>query len=319
MVATYISLRLKQFARFYSFNGMHPLLGIPLTGVLFTLLSILLYNRIPGTNAAWVYCGLTIAAITELQNTKSNDLLKRMMTPKGFYSIKLAENLLLLLPFASIMAYQQSWLQLAAVLTFTIPYSYYSTKLPRPQIKALPSPYKGFAYEANYGFRAMFVAYLLYIALLIAGCVTGNVYILLPPFFILLFCMVASYSEMEAPIYIWMYRITATGYLARKWYTLAVNYCITFLPFLLAGLVFYIAEWQLIVLCFTAGLVALTGVMFIKYQFYGGGVITQIMQFLFCGCIMAGIAMPVIAATAILYLPFAGWRAHRNIKNILQC
>lgn len=319
MVSTYISLRLKQFARFYSFNGMHPLMGIPLTALLFVALSAYIYYRLPATYAAWVYCAVTIGAITELQNAKSNNFLKQLLSRPAFFKVKLPENLLILLPFVVMMCWQQSWLQLLVVVFFTIPYSFYNSKLPRPQLKAINTPYRGYAYEANFGFRTVFFAYVLYALLLVVGCAVQNVYLLLVPFFLLLFFIQTIYTKMEAPMYIWVYRTTAGAFLRKKFNTLAINYGITFAPFLLLGLVFYTAEWEILLLCFVSGLIATTGSMLIKYHFFQGGVLVQIVQFTFFACIMGGLAMPGMLVTALLFIPYSSWRAKANIKNILKC
>lgn len=317
MVSNYIILRLRQFVRFYSFSDIHPLLGIPATAVIFAVLSAVVYHKAP--YAHWVYCGLTLLTVTELQNAKTNSFLKQMLTRNVFFRVKLAENLLLLLPFAMVMVYYNSWLQLLAAVAFTLPYSYSSAKLPKPQLKALGTPYSGYAYEANFGFRAMFAGYVLYALLLVAGCIAQNVYVLMVPFFILLFCMVAAYGELEEPVYIWTYRATAGGFLKKKFYTLLRNYSITFAPFLLLGLVFCHREWAIVLLCFGAGLVALTGAMLIKYHFYPGRVVVQITQMLFFGCAVAGLAIPPMLGAALLFLFFSAWRARANLKTILQC
>lgn len=317
MLSNYLLLRLRQFVRFYSFSDIHPLIGIPVTCLLFAALSAVVYHKAP--YAAWVYAGVAMLAITELQNVKTNSFLKQLLTKEVFFKIKLAENMLMLLPFAAVMVYYQSWWQLLTVLVLAVPYSYYSAKLPRPQLKALPSPYKGYAYEANFGFRSMFFGYVLYLLLLVAGCIAQHVYVLMVPFFLLLFCMVAAYGELEEPIYIWTYRTTAGGFLKKKFYTLVRNYCITFAPFLLLGLVFCYAEWQVVLLCFAAGLTAVTGSMLIKYHFYPGRTIVQITQMIFFGCTVAGLAMPPMLAASLLFLAFSAWRAKRNIKTILKC
>jgi hypothetical protein len=317
MVQYYVLLRAKQFIRFYSFSDIHPLRGVPITLGLFTFVSALLYDKAP--YPAWIYMVLSVAALTELQNEKTNSFLKQMTSRSTFFKIKLAENSLILLPFVLVMAYYHSWLQLIIAIALVIPYSYSSAKLPKPKLKALKTPYAGYAYEGNFGFRSMFFAYVLYAALLIVGCAVHNIYVFMVPFFILLFCMQAVYGEIEEPIYIWMYRTSAGGFLKKKLSVLFRNYLITFAPFLLLGLVFYYAEWPLLLLCFMAGLLANIGSMLIKYHFYPGRMIVQISQMVFFGCTVACLAMPVMLFAVVLFLLFSAYRARTNLKYILKC
>lgn len=317
MVSNYILLRLKQFARFYAFSGIHPLLGIPATSVVFAFVSALLYQKLP--YAQWVYCAMTIAAVTELQHTATNSFLKQVHTRINFFKIKLPENLLLLIPFLLVMVYYKSWWAMIAAIAFVLPYSYYNTKLPKPRVRQLPTPYAGYAYEANFGFRAMFPAYLIYVALLIVGCVVQNVYVLMVPFFILLFCITVPYTEPEQPMYVWMHRMSAVSYMKNKWVTLFKNYIITFMPYLLLGVIFYTAQWPLLLLSFAIGLIAVSGSMIIKYHFYQGGIIAQITQMIFVVCAMGSIVMPAMLVVLLLFMSFSTYKAMRNLKTILKC
>lgn len=317
MVANYIQLRLKQFVRFYSFNGMHPLLGIPLTALVHVVLSALLYDKAP--YADWIYAAVAMGTVTELQNDKTNNVLRQMLTKQLFFKVKLLENVMILLPFIIIMAYYQSWLPLLSVLLLIIPYSYSSKKLPKPQIRSLATPYKGYAYEGNFAFRAMFVAYIIYVGLLVVGSLVQNPYVLFIPFFILLYCLQAAYGELESPIYIWTYRMSAGKFLRQKLYTLLRNYIITFLPFLLLGVVIYNEEWQMFLFSFCIGLLSIIGSLFIKYHFYPSRIIVQISQVVFFGITIAGIGVPQMLLLSILFIVYAAYKARRNLQTILKC
>jgi hypothetical protein len=82
MLFYYTSLRLKQFIRFYRFSDIHPLIGIPVTIVLFIFVSALLFEKVP--SAHWLYLGLALAVITELQQEKRNAYLRQMLSRSNF-------------------------------------------------------------------------------------------------------------------------------------------------------------------------------------------------------------------------------------------
>lgn len=317
MLSYYITLRLKQFLRFFSFNGMHPAIGLPISTCIFVFISAMVYYKAP--YAEWVYLLMAVGSVTELQNVKTNSFLQQMVERKTLFRIKLAENLLVLIPLVVVMCYYHSWWQLAIAILFTILYSNWNKKLPRPKVRSLPVPFKGHAYEANFGFRTMFPAYLLYIVLLIVGSLVQNVYVLLVPFFLQVLFVQLSYGEVEGPQYIWMHRMSATTFLKKKFITLLSNYGIIFTPFLLFGLIAYTNEWPLLLLCFMAGLIAVTGGMLIKYQFYPAQFIIQITQLMFLGGALGGLAMPQLLAVCVVYIIYAAVKARKNIKTILKC
>lgn len=317
MLFYYVQLRLKQFLRFYSFSDIHPLLGIPVTLLLFIFLSAMLFVKTP--YAGWVYCGLAIYIVTELQPAKHNDYLRQMLPRSMFFKAKLAENLVILLPFFLVMAWYHTWLQLLTAIACIIPYSWFNLKMPKPKLKALRTPYAPYAFEHNMVFRSMFVVYIIYILLLVIGAVVQNFYVFLAPFFIMLFFSTTAYSLPEEPFYIWIYKTGAGNFLFSKLKTLVVNYSITFAPFLLLGALFYTSQLPVVLLCLVVGILALAGCLFIKYHFYPSAIVVQVSQLVFFAFTVACMASPLMLPAVVLFLLFSFLRAKRNLKFILKC
>lgn len=317
MVVYYILLRLKQLLRFFTFNGLHPLAGIPIAMALFLLVSAGIYYKAP--YAEWVYLLVAVLTITESQNAKTNRFLHFEVHPALLFKIKLAENFVVLFPFAAVMIYHGNWLQVIISLPLVAGYSRFNQKLPRLKLKLPRSPYPKYSYEANFGYRSLFAAYPLCLVLLIAAGFSGNVYILLVPFIILLFCVQAAYGEPESIIYIWQYRMSSALFLRQKAYLAVRNYSITFFPFLITGLACYPQQWQIIISCFIAGVLVITGSMIIKYQFLESRLVMQITQVIFFGAVVGGLIIPAILIVAILFMLYSTFRARANLLTILKC
>lgn len=317
MVSYYVSLRLKQFLRFYSFSDIHPVIGVPVTIILFLFASALLFDKAP--YPTWLYLAVTISAVAQLQSAKTNGFLKQRVSPSVFFQCKLAENAIMLLPFLAVMAYYRCWWQMLIAIAFILPYSRYSIGIAMPKLKAIPTPYMAYAFEFNLAFRTFFLVYIIYIVLLVTGGLVHNFYVFLVPFFLLLFFLQTAFGLIEEPYYIWVYRSSAAGFLFRKLKTICLSYGITILPFLALGAVFYYSELPAIFLCALIGLLAISGGMLIKYHFYPSTIVVQISQLLFFGFTIACVASPLMLPAVLLFMLFSFFRAKRNIKTMLQC
>lgn len=317
MVGYYISMRLKQFWRFFSFNQVNPFIGIIVLPVIFVILSLLLFEKAP--YPAWIYTAMAIVSILELQAASSNSFLKEHVNSSTYYRAKLAENILLMLPFTILLIAKNGFVQAGLTIAFVIPYSLYNVKLPKPKLKALKSPYLPYAIEWHNSFRSFVSVYILHLLLLIPGVISGNFYVYLVPFFLLLFFMNTTYAVVEDKFFIWVYRTSARQFLARKLKALAAGYALSFVLFAVVGAVFYAQHIVLLLLCLFAGFVAMAGSLIIKYHFYPGEFVIQLSQMLFLGFVLGGLVSPPLFIVALLIIIFSFFKAKKNLKTILQC
>jgi len=315
MIWYYITLRSKQFWRFYSFNDIHPLIGIPLTALAFGIFSYVLSTHT--VYAGWVLAGLGLLSLSQLQSSGANAFL-REKTGKAFVQLKLAENYLISVPFLISLLCLKAWLPALALCLLVAPYSLVNVRISRPQV-ALRSPYLRHAFEFNYGFRVFSGFYILYLLLLVVGVISGNYYVLLLPFFALLFFTCSFFGYVEDPFYIWLYRMSPIQFLLSKAKTISVNYIITFIPFLVTGLVAYHTHYVIILFSFAIGWVAVWGSMLLKYHFYPSALSAQIAQTVLFGICMLSIINPVFIFFVIAFLLFSFYRAQVRLKSILAC
>lgn len=317
MVAYYISLRLKQFWRFFRFNQFHPVLGIVLAVAIFAAVSFAWFEKLPYAGRS--FAGIAFLSLMELQPVNSNKFLAQQVTRTDYFKAKLAENALLSLPFLVVFILQQEYVPAIVLLSIVIPYSRYNFKIARPKLRALKSPYPAHSLEWHNSFRSFVVVYLLHACLLIPGVISRNFYVYLVPFFLLLFFLNTVYAVVEDKSYIWLYRSSASSFLLKKTKTMAASYFSTVALFLIAGVAFYPSQAGMLAICAVAGFICLLGSLFIKYHFYPVEFVIQISQMVFMGLTLGGLANPSLFLLSILMLIFSYFKARNRLKSILQC
>jgi len=316
MVLSYIGIRLRQFWRFFSFNGINPVAGITILA-LFALLSVLLFEKMRYAPALYTLGAFHI--IMQLQQAPANKFLRDNTTPAIFFRAKLAEHMLVALPFIMVLLYMQALLYGLGLVVAIVPYSYFSFSLPKLRTMHLPVPYQQYSFEWLFNFRVYQVAYILHILLLATGVAVNNYYICMLGWLILLYAMVTSYGVIEDAIYIWVFRINAANFLGRKMRALVINYTITFLLFSVVCFVLFPGDRMLTFICLLVGILTLMGSLFMKYQFYPSVFIVQLSQMLLFGFAVASIVSPPFIIAIIAFLLFSYIRARKKVKTILQC
>lgn len=315
MIRYYLTLRLKQFWRFFTFNDFNPVIGILLITVVFVIASSAIFIKLP--HAEWVYPVLALLSIVQLQAGKSNSFLKEKVARGTFLKIKLAENSVIAAPFIIELLLHKAYIPALSLGLIILPYSYSSFSISRPRLKSLPSPFLPYSFEFNAGFRTYYVVYILYALLLVAGIISHNYYVYMVPFFIMLFFQSSFYGYVEAPYYIWLNRKTPAGFLLAKLKALSVNYVFTVIPFIALGLVFYHQHWVIILFASFMGLIALAGSMLIKYQFYPAELFIQISQMVFLGITVVSLLNPIFLLLVLLVLGYSYIKAIQKLKPLL--
>jgi hypothetical protein len=310
----YVTLRLKQFWRFFSFNSIHPLIGILLSVFFFGLFSYIVFVKAP--HAEWVYAAVGLLALLQMQNVASNHFLKEK-AGNQYIPAKLAENYLIILPFLIALVCFKAYLQALLLGLVVAPYSVFNISLSKPQAITLRSPYIKYGFEFNYGFRAFSGFYLVYVLLLVVGIVSGNYYIYILPFVMMLFFLCSFFGYVEDPFYVWIYRMTPGRFLLAKARMVIINYAITFSLFLVAGLIAYHSHCVLLLSLTGMGLLAVLGSMLLKYHFYPSALSIQIAQTIFFFLCLLCIIVPVALVFVLSFLLFSYYRARARLKNTL--
>lgn len=317
MTGFYLAMRCRQFLRFFSFNGINPVIGVTLSAIVFLGISEVLFLKMP--YAGLFYGVFALLSLVQLQSANSNAFLLQQTSRKVFFKLKVAENMLLAIPFVAELLFHRYYLLSACLFLVIIPYSWFSYSLPKPKRAVLSTPYAKHSFEFQSGFRTYILIYPLHILLLVASVLSINIYVLLAAYFILLFFMSTFYGKVESEEFIWVYRTTAGGFLAKKAFTLFKHYCITFLPSLILGATLFTTQLPVLLLCMITGLLGLVGCIFIKYHFYPSEFVIQLSQMILLGLALFCMLNPVYVLLLIIILLFSFFKAMARLKTILQC
>jgi hypothetical protein len=316
MVWYYVTLRLKHFWRFYSFNSLHPLIGIPLTILAFSLFSYIFFTKAP--HPEWMYLPVGMLGLLQMQNGAANNFLKDNAR-RQYVPAKVAENFLIIFPFVVVLIYFKAYWQAVIFGGVVAPYSIFNLSISKPRAIVLRSPYLQYGFEFNYGFRVFSWFYVLHILLLVVGIISQNYKVYLLPFVIQLFFLCSIFGYVEDPFYIWIYRKTPAQFLHSKAWMVCINYCITFALFVVAGLIAYPHHYLLIISITGLGLIAVLGAMVLKYHFYPSAMSIQIAQTIFFFLCLGCIIIPALLVFVVAFFIFSYFRARARLKNILVC
>jgi len=227
----------------------------------FIALSYLVFMKLQ--TAEYVYMALAVAAVGSTSEAKRNEFLKNVFSIPNYRQIRWFENILIALPFAIYLCYEQEFLlsiftlvvtSLLAVFQFRNEWNY-----------ALPTPFSKTPFEFLVGFRNTFWAYGLIWFLVIMGISVGNfnlsVFALLGVFLMAL----SYYSKPEEPFFVWMFNLSVNAFLFKKIKTAIIHSMILALPIAITLTVLYLEKWWAILGILLIGVLYLITIILAKY------------------------------------------------------
>lgn len=139
MIKQYLTLQLNMGKRRLADFGIDPLAGILILAVAFTVLSVYLFSRIAFAGYAYVLVALLL--IMPYAERNRNDFLKFTFAKQQYLLVRLAENIITVLPFLLFLCVKQQYypalilLVLAAVSVFAAGGNNISWVMPTPFYK----------------------------------------------------------------------------------------------------------------------------------------------------------------------------------------
>jgi len=192
--------------------GLPPIIGYLLAIVFFIGGSTYLFYKTE--YAAYIYPFFALSSLSLLSETKRNDFLKTCFMDKDYWKIRLAENLLMALPFVLFLLYQQAWLigfglviiaGLMARFHFNNQLNY-----------TIPTPFYKYPFEFTVGFRTSIAMFLFAYFLTVMSIRVGNFNL---GAFALLLVFLTSFSFYALPdsqFYVWIFSSTSKAFLLDK-------------------------------------------------------------------------------------------------------
>lgn len=229
---TWFQLQYLMLIRSVREAGLHPLVALTLSLGLLCLLVFLGWDRVPHPDA--VFSILLLTAMTKLMLRPRNEFMEMVFGTEVHYRLRIAENLILAIPFTICLILKQAWVWTVLFPVTATLAAFFRTDPGSGRV--LPTPFGKIPYEVPAGFRKTLPWIALSAAVLAAGILSGN-HALFPASLIILVLVSASYyGEPDEPLYIWIFKTTPRTFLFKKfrasaWFTVTLA-----IPVLIAAL-----------------------------------------------------------------------------------
>ncbi|HMK06373.1 MAG TPA: hypothetical protein VK476_02520 [Flavobacterium sp.] len=244
--------------------GVEPVIAYVLGAVCFTLASRYLFDK---TEFAKYIVLLTALALSiQASSTRKTEFLTLTFGSKKSRQIRIAENVILSLPFLILLLYRHAFAESAMLVVGIILSAGFSFK--NNFNYAIPTPFYRKPFEFTAGFRNTFyifpMAYVLTIIAISVGNMNLGIFAMLFVFAIAL----SYYKQPENEYFVWSYAATPSKFIFDKIKTATVYIAFLALPIALFLICFYPHETATILLFALMGFAFLWAVILAKYAAY---------------------------------------------------
>lgn len=257
----YFGLQLKRANRWLQDSGFNPLLALGLSLAVFGLLSIYLFYKTP--YAVYVYLLISLFFTATLSEEKRNEWLEYCFRKADYKKLRIVENSLAALPFLLFLIVRSYFwfallLEILSVLLVLL-------RLKTTVHFTLPTPFYKRPFEFTVGFRNTFflfpVAYLLTAISIMAGNFNLGIFSLLLSFLVVL----TYFTKVESENYVWVYNLSAGGFLWKKLRMALLFATLLALPIILSLGIYFYSDMLYLLLFLLLGYVYLIGMVLGKY------------------------------------------------------
>ena len=234
----YLLLQYRMLNRHLNDFGVHPLIGYLISLFSFAGLSLYLFSKTE--YAGYIYIFIALGFVMQLAETKRNTFLKGCFSQGKYYGIRIAENILVVLPFLIFLIYQRSFLSVAVLIPLATFLAF--TNLNNQVSYTIPTPFYKKPFEFIVGFRSaffmIFFAYFLTFMSVLAGNFNLGVFSLLLVFFL----AASFYANPENIYFVWIYHLSPGKFLFEKIRTALWFSTLLGLPVTIAMGIFYFSD-----------------------------------------------------------------------------
>lgn len=274
----YFTLQFKVLCRQIKANGINPLFAFTVLLVAFIFLSLSWFKQ--SAYAAYLYTLIPLTFLPSLGTQKRNEFLKITFSGKRLRQLRMAENILIVLPFAAILIFKQLFILSVTILVLAFLLSFITFKTRKAS--TLPTPFKRFPFEFPSGFRKTYLGIIISYVLLIIGISIGNVNLAFVAMAFLFLIPVSYYTLPENEYFIWIFSKSPKLFLLAKIKTAFIYSLYLTLPAFILLLAFFPAHYLIISGILLAGLLIVITSLLGKYALYPSEVnLTQTLSVIF--------------------------------------
>ena len=258
----YFDLQLVMTNRKIKEAGINPALGYLLGLLAFVLLSEYIFHKTDFAKYLVILACLNFQF--RLSEKHRTDFLLSTFGNKSKNKIRVLENIIVCLPFASILTYK--FLFLEAIILFLC--SIFTALLSfRTSLNfTIPTPFSKNPFEFTTGFRKTVLIFPLAYALTVIAINVDNLNLGIFSMLLIFLITLSFYSKPEEEFYVWIHADTPKSFLMKKMIIATKNSTLLTIPISLGLLIFNPAEYDLILLFLFIGILFLWTMVLAKYS-----------------------------------------------------
>lgn len=301
----YFNLQYKMLNRQLAEFGIHPAIAYVLCIALFVGLSQYLFTK--ASYIPYVYGLISIFLAIQLSEHHRNDFLRSCFSKTRYTKLRLAENLLISLPFVIFLLYKQQWLIasvtciLASLLSlFNLSGRYNFT---------LPTPFYKKPFEFTVGFRKSIIVIIAAYGLGIIAMAIGNFNLGLFSLAILLGICASFYLTPEESFYVWIHSLNVNAFIWSKTKILLIYTTVLCIPLTISLSIVFFDKASLIIGLQCLGYLYIWTVLLSKYANFPE-------QLIIPELIILGLSL-IFPPLLLIITPYFYIKSKKRLKEIL--
>lgn len=260
----YFKLQLVMTNRKIIEAGITPVLGYLLGLTAFVLLSEYIFQK---TEFAKYLVVLTcLSSQFKFSEKNRTDFLLSTFGNKIKNKIRVVENLIVCVPFVSILLYKSFIFEASILFLCSIVLALFSFQY--NVNLTIPTPFSKRPFEFTAGFRKTFFIFPFAYALTVIAINVDNLNLGIFAFLLVFLTSLSYYFKPEQEYYVWVHAETPKVFLKNKVFNASKNATLIVIPILISLLIFYPSEFEVILLFFLIGLLFLWTIIIAKYSAY---------------------------------------------------
>jgi hypothetical protein len=260
----YFLLQYKMTNRKLKEAGINPLLGYILCLVGLALISELIFIKIKF--AKYLVILISLSFIFKLSDKYRTDFLRTTFGNKKTKRIRIIENLIISIPFMIVLIFKTNILESACLFTIAIIAATFSLKT---NISiTIPTPFYKKPFEFIVGFRKTFYIFPIAYSLVIIAISVNNLNLGIFAMLLIFLISLSYYHKPENNYFVWIHCTSAKEFIYNKMKVATQHILFLNLPILLALMISYPKELNLILTFFIIGLSVLLIIILMKYSAY---------------------------------------------------
>ena len=258
----YFKLQLVMTNRKIKEAGVNPFIGYLLGLIAFILLSEYIFHKTEF--AKYLVILVCLSFQFRLSEKRRVDFLLSTFGDKSKNIIRVLENLIVCIPFISILAYKNFFFEaiILVLCSIAIALFFFRTSLNF----SMPTPFSKNPFEFTTGFRRTLLIFPLTYALTVIAINVDNLNLGIFSILLIFLIVLSFYSKPEEEYYVWVHADTPKSFLKKKIMIATKNSFLLTIPISLGLLTFYPAEYDLILLFLLIGILFLWAMILAKYS-----------------------------------------------------